>query len=117
MSAFGADFTLQASNGSLGLYFWDTNNPSAPAVYRQVNQSGFVGGVFTGTLTEMGIVPESFTGLGLQGFGLGYGIADLSRQDSPVPEPASWATMLTGLALLLIGVWRKHALMLTRAVL
>lgn len=114
MSAFGADFTLQAANGSLGLYFWDPNNPTSPASYERVTQSGFIG--VTGTFTEMGIIPESFTGLGLQGFGLGYGISDVSRQDPTVPEPATWATMLTGFALLLIGVWRKHAQVLTRGV-
>ncbi len=112
LAAFGADFSLQSANGSLGLYFMDANSPT---IYKHVAQSGFIG--VTGAFSELLIVPENLKGLGLQGYGLGYGISDVSRQDSSTPEPATWATMLTGLALLLIGVWRKHGLMLTRAAL
>lgn len=112
LAAFGADFSLQADNGGLGLYFMDANSPT---IYKHVAQSGFIG--LTGPFSELLIVPENLTGLGTRGYGLGYGIDNLQRQDAATPEPASWGTMLVGFALLLIGAWRKHALMLTRAVL
>lgn len=105
MSAFGADFTLEADNGSLGLYFMDANRPT---IYKHLAQSGFVG--LTGAFSELLILPEDLRGLGTRGYGLGYTVADLSTQDSPTPEPASWLTMLTGLALLAVGLWRKHAM-------